>query len=488
MTNPRPLPRSRLLWVSLAAALLVAALAGGVLHRFRSDALRRTAAAGVSARPVLDAWPAELGARIRAQEEAIFGGGDPVAALAMLSALYHANGFYAEAQQAYATLQQLQPKEPRWPHRAAHLHAVFGELDQAIPLWEQVRRLAKDYLPAQVRLADALLKAGRVDDAAAVNRAVLEREPTNGYAQLGLARVDLARQDWTAARAKLEPLARQTEGLLGADLLATAYERTGEPQRGAALRARQKSHGLYVGPADPWVDELMDECYDPYRLALESGTSSIRGEDARTSRLLERALRLAPEDANLRFQVGSLAEQKGDLTRARNELQRAVRLDPKLTDAWAALVRVQAAAGDIQGSWRGLSEGLAANPESPVLLLERARRFKAQGRTDAAIADLRRVTRLRRDEALAFVELASLYFAQERTEEGIAVLEQGLEAEPGHPAALAIITFASIVGGDRARADQWFREVLDQPRVTAPEVQRLQRAYQEKFGQAPPTR
>src|SRR5690606_21622596 len=163
----------------------------------------------------------------------------------------------------------------------------------------------------------------------------------------------------------------------------------------------------------------------------------------------------------------------------------AVRLDPNLTDAWAALVRVLAATGDTQGSWRTLTEALAANPDSPVLLLERGRRLNAQGRTDAAIADLRRVTRLRRDEALAFVELASLYFAQDRTAEGIAVLEQGLEAEPGHPAALAIITFASIHRGDRPGADRWLREVLDQPRVTAPEVQRLQRAYQEKFGQPP---
>jgi tetratricopeptide (TPR) repeat protein len=479
--------RSRLLWLS-ALVLLLAGGAWWAWQQVRAQEVRRFAAAGVPPRPVLDAWPTELGGRIRAQEEAIFAGRDPLGALATLATLYHANGFYAEAQQAYGALQAIQPREPRWPHRSAHIHAMFGELEQAIPLWERVVQLDRRYRPAQVRLGDALLKAGRPADAAAVLQRLLQAEPDHPYAQLGLARVAIAEGNWAEARPQLERLARQTEGLLGADLLASAYERTGEPQRGAALRARQKSHGLYVGPSDPWVDELMEDCYDPYRLALESGTSSIRQEETRTQRLLDRALRLAPDDADLRFQAGSLAEKRGDQARARSELQTAVRLNPALTDAWAALVRVLAAAGDTTGSWRVLSEALSLNPESPVLLLERGRRFKEQGRTDAAIADLRRVTRLRRDEALAFVELASLYFAQDRTEEGITLLEQGLVAEPGHPPALAIITFASILSGDRARADRWLGEVLDQPRVTPPEVQRLQRAYQEKFGQPPPAR
>ncbi len=483
---PAPSPRRRLLWWALGLFVL-GALAYAGLSWQRKNAARHIAMAGVPPQPALEGWPAEFRARLTAQEDAIFAGNKAAEALGTLAALYHANGFYAEAQQAYTTLRELQPREPRWAHFAADIHAVFGELDEAVPLWQTTVRLAPDYVPARVRLGEAELKRGRLDQASTSFSAALEREPDNPYAQLGLARVDIARDAWPAARAKLEKIARQTEGLLGADLLATAFEQTGEPQRGTALRARQKSHGLYVGIADPWVIALMDECFDPYRLALESGTANIRGDGTRARQLLERALRLDPKDANLHFQAGTLAEQRGDLPTARNELQAAVRSDPKLTDAWAAWVRVLAAAGDPAGSWRVLSEGLTLNPESPVLLLERGRRFKAQGRTEAAMADLRRVTQLRRDEALAFVELASLYFAQERTDEGIQILEQGLVAEPGHPAALAILTFACIHSGQRAAAERWLREVQDQPRVSAAEVQKLRQAYQEKFGQPPPS-
>lgn len=477
--------RPRRLWIIAAAALLLAAGVFAVV-RHRAAQERRAAMAGLPARPDLQGWPDGLAREVAAQEAALTGGGDPVAALGQLAALYHANGFYPEALHAYATLRTLEPDEPRWAHRAAHLHAAFGEHDQAIPLWREVSRRAPEYLPAQIGLGEALFKSGELDQAASVFTSVLQREPDNVYAQLGLARIDVARGQWTGARDRLERIASQTQGLLGADLLATAYEQTGAPARGAALRAQQKSHGMYVAMADPWIDELMEHCFDSYRLALESGTAGIRRDFDRAERLLERARRIDPNNANVHFHAGVLAEQRGDARAARERLERAVRLDPQLTDAWAALVRVQESAGQAQNAWRTLSEALAANPDSPVLLLERGRRLKAQGRTEAAIADFRRVTRLRRDEALAFIELASLLFNQDQVDEGIATLEQGLAAEPGHPIALSILMFASVHAGRREDADRWWREIQFQPRVSATERARLQQAYQEKFGVPPP--
>ena len=478
--------RTRLVWISLGLLVIIGGVATALILRAREAEFRRDVAGGVPARPDLTGWPEALRLDIEAHEAAIFEGGDAREGLVQLATLYHANGFYPEALQAYERLRALEPDEARWCHRPAHIHAAFGEHDRAIPLWQEAVQLAPEYLPARVGLGEAQLKAGKFPEAMTTFEAVLAQEAGNVYALLGLARIDVNKGDWAAAREKLERIANQTQGLLGADLLATAYEQTGDPQRGAALRAQQKGHGMYVAIADPWIDELMDACYDSYRLALESGTAGLRKDFARAERLLERALRITPDDANVHFHAGTLAEQQGRPEVARQRLERAVQLDRQLTDAWAALVRVHEAAGNAQAAWRTLSEALAANPESPVLLLERGRRFKAQGRTDAALADFRRVTRLRRDEALAFIELASLLFTQEQVEQGIEVLEEGLQAEPGHPIALSIITFACIHEGRREAADHWWREILYQPRVPSAERLKLQRAYQEKFGQLPP--
>lgn len=479
--------RTRLLWISFGLLLVVGGVAAVLLNRARDAEFRRQVAAGVPARPDLSGWPEALRAEIDAQEAAIFDGGDARQGLVRLASLYHANGFYAEALNAYEHLRELEPDEPRWRHRPANIHASFGEHDRAIPLWRETLKLAPDYLPARVGLGEALLKSGQFDEAAETFHNVQKQEPENVYAALGLARIDVNRGDWMAARQKLERIASQTQGLLGADLLATAYEQSGEPRRGAALRAQQKSHGMYVAMADPWIDELMNACFDSYRLALESGTAGLRNDLARAQELLDRALRISPDDANLHFHAGTLAEQQGNQDIARQRLERAIQLDPNLTDAWAALVRVHEATGNAQAAWRTLTEGLSVNPDSPALLIERGRRYKTQGRIDAALADFRRVTRLRRDEALAFIELASILFTQDQVDEGIRVLKAGLEAEPMHPIALSIITFASIHEGRRAEADRWWQEILYQPRVPGPERLKLQRAYQEKFGELPPS-
>ncbi|HYD84946.1 MAG TPA: tetratricopeptide repeat protein, partial [Opitutus sp.] len=358
--------------------IAVIALAVSTFLHLRTREQRSLAAPGVAARPDLRGWPDALGAEIADAENHVFERGAPVAGLARLATLYHANGFYAEAQQAYRVLRDLQPREPEWTHRAAHLHATLGELPEAIALWRQTLERAPDYVPASIGCGEALLKSGKTAEAATMFSAVLARDSANVYAQLGLARIDVANENWTAAQPRLETIANQTDGLLGADLLATVYERLGASERSAALRAPKKSHGLYVTIEDPWIDEIMDACYDTYRLALESGTAAIRDDRARAERLILRALELEPNDANLNFHAGQQARQRSALGSARSYLERAVRLDPALSDAWAALVSLQQQQGQMQAAAQTLNQALEANPDSAVLLLERARVYKTQ--------------------------------------------------------------------------------------------------------------
>lgn len=475
--------RSRRFRLSLAAAVL-AVLAGWGAGRYRIHEQRAVAVAGVAGRPDLRGWPEAFVAEVGAAETAVFERGNPVDGLARLAALYHANGFYAEALQAYRVLRQVQPREPKWPHRAAHLHAALGESAPAIALWREVIQLAPGYVPARIGLGEALLKSGQPAEASAVFSEVLARDPHQVHARLGLARIDVADEKWSAAQAQLEAIASQTDGLLGADLLATVYERSGAPERALALRARQKSHGLYVAVDDPWIDELMDACYDTYRLALESGTAAVRKDSDRAERLIARALEINPGDANLHFHAGQQARQRGALPIARSHLETAVRLDPALTDAWAALVTLLQQEGQATTAAQTLARALALNPDSPVLLLERGRYHKTQGRVGEAMADFRRAASLRHDDATPAIELARLLLVQNRTDEGIQALQMGLAAEPAHPIALSILGFVAIQTRRRELADDCLRQIANQPRVTPAERERLLGEYQRTFGRA----
>mgnify|MGYP005859221749 CR=1 FL=1 len=135
----------------------------------------RLLAESVPARPDLAGWPVELVQRVDAAEARLAAGSDP-RALGALGSLYCANGFLSEAAQCYQGLVELEADEPRWPHRLAHILAGYGRVAEAIPLWRRTLDLAPDYMPARLRLGDALLKDNQTDEAAAVYAAALALE------------------------------------------------------------------------------------------------------------------------------------------------------------------------------------------------------------------------------------------------------------------------------------------------------------------------
>lgn len=466
--------------------MLAAATAGAAFTWRRAERQRREAVlAAIPRRPDLGRLPAELAQRVLSCEQRVTAGSDAVAALGELSRLYHINGFFAEASQCYQGLVQADPNNPRWPHRFAAILAGYGQLDDAVPLWRRTVKLAPDFLPARLRLGDALLKMNRSEEAAKVYAAVLDREPENAYALLGLARIDVAAGQWNAARERLEIVVQRSKYSLGYDLLPTVYEHLGETGRAEAIRARAKASGAYYDVPDPWLDELISDCYDTYRISAAAGTADHAGDTRGAMRILERALVLAPDQAVFQYQMGSYYLRLRDPSGARRCFERCTTLAPDFSDGWAQLVDLLMKLGDRSNAERALAAGLANCPNSPGLHLQRAQQFSAAGRFPEAIADFQDAIRLRPDEAEAHVDLAAVYFQLDRTDEGIAEIHRALKVEPEHPGALATLAFNAINLGDEAGAREWLLHVRQQPRV-APEVRDvLVRAYREKFGRSP---
>lgn len=405
-----------------------------------------------------------------------------VSSLAELSRLYHANGYLPAALACYAALAQLQPGEPRWPHRSAVILAGFGEADPAAARWGRVTELAPDYLPARLRLGDLLLKSNRLGDAAAAYRQVLQRQRDEPHALLGLARLDVEAGRWPEARERLETVVDRTKYALGYDLIVTVYEQLGLHDQAAAVRGQSKASGAYRDPVDPWMSELLDVCFDPYQLALAGGAAHRGGESAVAIRLLERAVALAPGEVSLRFQLAGVHADLGDRQRAREHLELCTKLQPDFADAWAHLAALRAAAGDAAGAERVIAAGLGHSPASPGLHLMRARDERRAGRVGNAIAAYRRSIELRPNEAEPYVELATLLLPTERTNEAIQHLHRALEVEPGHPTALSLLALSAISARDEPGARRWLERVRAQPRIPAAQAQQLYATFRQQFG------
>jgi tetratricopeptide (TPR) repeat protein len=407
---------------------------------------------------------------------------DARAGLAELSRLYHANGFYAEAIRCYEGLEKADPKEPRWPHRHATILAGYGEVEPALALWQRTSELAPDYIPALLRIGDCELKSNRPAQAVEAYSHVLTLSPDEPHAELGLARVDFEAGRWEEARARLEPLVRRTNYQLGYDLIVSVYERLGRRDLADAIRGTTKAFGAYRDPADPWVDGLLDDCFDPYRLALTAGTFSLTGKNEEAIKLLERAVMLAPNDIAAHFQLGTVHAQLGNHNVARAEFERCTVLDPTFADAWAHLSALYARRGDRATAEQVLAAGLRHCPDSPGLHLMRARDLRQAGQIDAAAYEFATAARLRPNEPEAYSEHGAMLIGAGRTEEGIALMRQALETDPGHPSVLGLLAMHAISTGNLEEADAWLARVTQQPRVPPEQAARLRSAYREQFG------
>jgi len=430
------------------------------------------------AKPDLSALAAILGTRFAAAEAQAQNRRTAATGLAELSRLLHANGFLDEAKQCYTGLERLEPDEPRWLHRHATIFAGYGDFAPALILWQRVIKLAPDYLPARLRVGDCLLKSNRPAEAGAVFADVLKQEATNSYALLGLARIDLEAHRWEQARERLEKVVGQTNYRLGYDLIVSLYERLGQNERAAAIRGSIKASGAYRDFPDPWMDDLIEACFDPYRLSVAAGIAPP-GE---TIRLLERAIELAPEDVSYRFQLGCAAEAQRDFPLARRHLERCTIMAPEFADGWAHLSALQAQQGDNAASVRTVLAGLAHCPASAGLHLMRARALKDDGLIAEAITEYRASIYYRANEPDAYVELGNTLISAGRETEGLEQMRRALETDPGDPTALAVLTFSAITIGDEVEARRWFDRISRQPRVPAAQGARLREIYRQVFG------
>jgi len=473
--------KSKTAWFVFALAVLTA---GGVAG-WQAEMTRRRVAGLLPPAPASGRVSPVLEDRLAAARSRAGGLFTARSGLGQLARVYHANGLFAEALRCYDALQKIEPSEPRWLHLPATILAGYGDLAASIPLEQRACALAPDYLPAHLRLGDSLFKANRLAEAASAYDAALGLEHDNPYALLGLARLDLEAGQLDRARSRLEQVVSKTSYALGYDLIVSLYERLGLTQRATSIRAMAKASGAYRDAPDPWVDGLIDECVDPYRLSLAAGTVARNGDAPQALRLLQRAVAVAPDDVAVRFQLGTLLVDQGQLDAAQHELERCTVLAPDFADAWAHLTSLATQQGRPTAAAEILAEGLRHCPDSPGLHLMRARVERQAGREAAAIAEYQASINLRPNEADAYLELGQLYIAAGREPEAIREMTRALDAEPGNPVALGILAFHAVNSADEATARAWLERVRLQPRIEPGLVSRLVTAYQARFGRSP---
>jgi Flp pilus assembly protein TadD len=464
-------------------ALLIAAAGAGLWWHAQADqrrwaALRPALPAPVgAAAPGLDARLAACHARLAAW---------PVdrAALAEFAQLCHANGLLPEAQQAYRALLIVDPTEARWPHLLAAVLTGYGRLDEALPLLQQAAELAPTQIVLWQDLGEARLKNNQLPEAEAAFQRVVALQPADVHALFGLARVDLQAGRLTAARSRLQAAVAADPHFPGAQsLLATVFERLGNPEAAEAARRRVSGDGHYTEAPDPLAVDLVAYGHDPYLLLVAASAEVSDGRYARALPLLERGLALAPDDARLHRQLGRTRAWLRDFPGARQAFERAVALAPDDEKIRTELISLLRQTQDQAALAAVVAEGVVHSPDSASLHFEAGRIAVQAGRPDEAIAHFQFVARARPEESVAQCELAKVYFSRGRTEDGIATLLEVLRRQPAREPALSLLVRYGL-DHDDPRTGAWLKQALAAGEP-GPALTELSHAYQRRYGNLP---
>ena len=405
-------------------------------------------------------------------------------ALSDLGQLYHSNGYLNLARQVYELLRERGLISPEERHRLARILSAYGLQRQAIDEYKRVLASNSDYTPAHIHLGNALLKSGDAGQAETAFRSAIETDSQSAHALLGLARIRIERKDWEEARKILEAATRISNFQIGTDILATVYEELGESNEANRLR-RDHDFGAYRDLSDPWMDEMLVDCYDTFRLATAAGMASFRGDSDKANELIGRAIELDPTDPMLHFQLGGFHRSEGEIASALQSYRKSVQLKPDFSDGWFQMYQIHQNAGSPREANLILEDGFRACPDSPALLLEMAERMRRENRADRAIEFTRKAIELRPHEAQAFLVLARLFLQTNQIDAAVSAFEDALRVEPGNPMALSTLTINAIDKRDRSTADRYFERIRKQARIPPQSVEQLAAKYEAQFGSRP---
>ncbi|MBZ0114871.1 MAG: tetratricopeptide repeat protein [Thermoanaerobaculia bacterium] len=302
---------------------------------------------------------------------------------------FHVYGFASEAEQWYHRAADMDPAAGRWPYFLGHVHLAASRFEAAELAFERSVEKSPGQGPPLLWLAETRRQGGDLEGAEELFLEALDLEQGRAFAEAGLGRIALSKQDYRAARDYLQrALQAQPRASALWYPLSRAYAGLGEESQAQATLSRSPEGNrqqLNVVFPDPWLAEL--------ETARQGVLDHLRrGRSARAAGRLGQALQdfasgVAADDDNLdaRLEVASVLVDLGRLEAAVHELEaarRAFPLDRRVPLALGAqyLQRREFDAAETQ-----FREGLLLDAEDASMHFNLAQVLRSRGLQNEAI-------------------------------------------------------------------------------------------------------
>lgn len=474
-------------WSAGALVLLFAAVAVGVMWWWHRPNLAQRVHAAIPKPPDLTGQPAVLAELLAKAEIGTKTSADPLASVAELGRLYHANGFNLEATACWQLLCTEQPRVARWPYYLADQKRMASDYPAMAALLEKTAALAPDYAPAWLLLAGLQFKTGHLEIAARDYEKRLTLLPGDPYARLWLARIALQSGRADEARRLIEQLVKDTPEFssahnLYADMLASSGDVAGADRQ----RWLGRETGRFREAGDPWLNELWNWCYDFDQLCALGTLELQTGHADRAKSYYERAIQVRPGDTHGYELLSGLYLKQNEPAKARDTLEQSLsRLrnsKPSITyylslsQAYRELKQTEEAVSVVR-------EGLRQVGDNLELYSTLGRALSDLGRPDEAIAAFKQALALNPNDAETNFNLGLSLLGLDRTGEAIVALKRSLTLQPTFQKSLSVLGRVEMDAGHWEAAGIYLRPLLES-HPEMPEARQMMSSWDLRAGAA----
>lgn len=371
----------------------------------------------------VESYPPDARAQISAARQAALEEPLSAAALGQLGLVLQAWGQFEAAATAYAEARRLAPREVDWWVLGGAVALRQRRPDEAAGYFASAASLQPSLLIG-LRRADALLEAGRYDEARPVYQALAGTPITEPAARYGLGRIAAATGDASTARQQFERAVALAPTFGAAHYaLAQLQRKAGDTAAArASLDAQQRCPTCWPMPPDPWAARVtavrsdaaailqravaMDGTADDARVieaheaALARDPSLVQartnlivlyartGNLAASERHYQAVLASKQNEAEAHHNFGLALMRANDRVRAETVLRLAIERNGADSEALDALGLIFESSGRLDEAETMYRRAVEASPNRRALRFNRIRVLVAQKRYDEALADV----------------------------------------------------------------------------------------------------
>lgn len=344
---------------------------------------------------------------------------------------FHGHEFLSQAIFCYEQAEILDRANPEWPYQIGDCYFRMNNKPQAIVSFRRSSALETRIWIAHARLAEILFEVGQHDAAEQVFKTIVQYNPTEPRAQLGLARIERNRNNLRAALRHVQNcLARTGDIPPACEFMAEVYHELGEEELAQDARKRASQAIRWVAWSDPYLEHLGSRQTGLTAINRRTHALLKAGRTTEAAAELTDLVRRNPNSAKAHTWLGRALVQQGNVDTGEKHIREAIRLDANLSEAWYYLGVILMNQSKHADAAAAFEKVIVVEPDQGDAHLKLGQCYYIRGEKPLAATELVHAVRIMPDNPLARKNLGIVLYELQQYAESVKHLEIAAKLTP----------------------------------------------------------